>query len=48
VAVFLDNKCVTGNFKAVEHKLEPERKVAGWVNPDEIAALMAEVAAYKA
>jgi len=47
VAVYLGNESVTGNFDAVKHKVDPQGMVAGWVTPDEVAVLMAEVASYK-
>jgi hypothetical protein len=48
VAVFLCDKLVTEKFSTIRHKVDPMGRVAGWVSPNEIAALMAEVAAYKA
>jgi hypothetical protein len=47
VAVFLGGEYATGNFDAVKHKVDPQGMVAGWVTPDEVAVLMAEVASYK-
>jgi hypothetical protein len=47
VAVFLGSEYATGNFDAVKHKVDPQGMVAGWVTPDEVAFLMAEVASYK-
>jgi len=47
VAVLLGDEFVTEKFDAVGHKVDFTGMVAGWVTPNEVAALMAEVASYK-